>query len=246
MLKLFKGDLLLFTSSGFKKADEITKEDLLLSLDKEGNLVYDEIEEITKIYKKKYTLNKINGYFLNDNIDFYSVKNIPLNLEMKDIEEYLDNYNSRCLGLSKLGDLSVFDYIGFPMIDNDNNNKEITLESEMTLIKLFYLSKKELIDYYSSLIDGDNDIIINATDKDKFNLIKYTFLFLGFSLYYYFKDGKLHIKVPKKDDNYHFNYKKFTWNRIKSIKKMPNYNGNLYYIKLKSNNPYFSDVGFIS
>jgi hypothetical protein len=139
----------------------------------------------------------------------------------------------------------VFDYIGVPMIDNDNKETN-NQDTEMTLIKLFYLSKKELIDYYSSLIDGDNDIIINATDKNKFHLIKYTFLFLGLSFNYYFKDGKLYIKVSKKDDNYHFNYKQFTWNRIKSIKKMPNYNGNLYYIKLKSNNPYFSDVGFIS
>ena len=30
------------------------------------NLIYDEIEEITKTFKKKYTLNKIDNYFINN------------------------------------------------------------------------------------------------------------------------------------------------------------------------------------
>ncbi len=62
MLKLYKGDLLLFTNTGFKPASEITNNDQLLVLNKDGSLVFDEIEEITKTFKKKYKLNRIDGY----------------------------------------------------------------------------------------------------------------------------------------------------------------------------------------
>ena len=68
MLKLYKGDLLLFTNKGFKHVSEITNNDLILTLNQNGTFVFDEIDEIVKIYKKKYKLNKIDGYFLNDNI----------------------------------------------------------------------------------------------------------------------------------------------------------------------------------
>ena len=52
MVKLFKGDLLIFTPNGFKKADELNIGDQILSLDINGNLIYDEIEEIKPKAKK--------------------------------------------------------------------------------------------------------------------------------------------------------------------------------------------------
>lgn len=309
MLKLYKGDLLLFTNKGFKPASEITNSDLILTLNKNGNLIFDEIEEINKVYKKKYKLNKIDGYFVNDNIELFSLKNIPLNLEINEICTYLEDYHKNCIGSTKIGELSTFDYYGFPVATNDNlnnDNDELTnelrfmgllmndinnldvnknretiefiksfltenkndfqvFENEnqtkinfkidtsniniMTLKLLFSLNKKNLTDFYSGLVELNRDININQSDKTSYLIIKYTCLLLGMSISSIFKEGKILIKIPKKISNIYynyFNYDNYVWTKIRSIKKIPNYNGNLFYIKSKSGNPYLSDIGLIS
>ncbi len=310
MLKLYKGDLLLFTNKGFKPASEITNSDLILTLNKNGNLIFDEIEEINKVYKKKYKLNKIDGYFVNDNIELFSLKNIPLNLEINEICNYLEDYHKSCIGSTKIGELSIFDYYGFPVATNDNNlnneNDVLTnelrfmglvlndindldvnknnetiefiklflsdnktdfqiLENEnqtkinfkidtsniniMTLKLLFSLNKKNLTDFYLGLVELNRDIIINQNDKTSYLIIKYACLLLGMSVSSIFKEGKILIKIPKKISNVYynyFNYNNYVWTKIRSIKKVPNYNGNLFYIKSKSGNPYLSVIGLIS
>lgn len=260
MLKLFKGDLLLFTPNGFKKADELVKGDLLLSLNKDGSILFDEVEEITKVFKKKYNLNKIEGYYLNDNIELYSIKNIPLNLELNEIKEYIENYKNNCLGLTRIGDLSTFDFYGFPIKNNDEifeksnlNLKEIgtnvNKDKSLSLNQLFNLSKEDLIEIHSGLIENNTEIHIDAGNKETYHFLKYTCLLLGIPMYVLFKDGKLQIKISKKineNSNSNFIFNNFFWNKIKSIKKTTNFNGNLFHIKLKSNNPYLSDIGFIS
>ena len=260
MLKLFKGDLLLFTPNGFKKADELSKGDLLLSLNKDGNISFDEIEEINKVFKKKYNLNKIEGYYLNDNIEICSIKNIPLNLELNEMKEYIENYRNNCLGLTKIGELSTFDFIGFP-IKNDNNEtndnnlnlkeigQNVNKDKLLSLNQLFNLSKEELIKIHSGLIENNTEIHIDANNKDTYHFLKYTCFLLGIPMYVIFKDGKLQIKISKKineNSNSNFIFNNFYWNKIKSIKKTTNFNCNLFNIKLKSNNPFLSDIGFIS
>lgn len=302
MLKLYKGDLLVFTNNGFKNASEVTKNDLLLCVNNDGSTKYDEIEEITKIYKKKYKLNKIDNYLINDNIELFSLKNIPSNIEINEINDYLERYAKNCIGLTKIGELSTFDYFGFPTINNNidnynedhmrfiglitnnylnlniNKNKETIdfLKSYLTKLNinydikeekeeinfkineelpkitpgfLFILSKKNLIDFYSGLIELNRDIIIDINDKNLFLIIKYTCLLLGMSISSLFKDGKILIKLPKKINNLYYNYFNYDnniWTKIRSIKKIQNYTGNLFYIKTKNNNPYLTDIGFIS
>lgn len=310
MLKLYKGDLLLFTNKGFKPASEVIAGDLLLTLNKDGILIFDEIEEITKVYKKKYKLNKIDGYMVNDNIELFSLKNIPLNLEINEIGNHLDSYYKNCRGFTKIGDLSVFDYFGFPVATNDNSNDTDELSNEMrfmgllltdinnldinknketiefiknylndnnisfeifetvngtnkemsfnidisklqimTLNLLFSLNKKNLTDFYSGLVELNRDLVISQTDKTSYLIIKYTCLLLGMSPSAIFKDGKIFIKIPKKISNLYYNYFNYNdnvWIKIRSIKKVNNYNGNLIYIKSKSGNPYLSDIGLIS
>ena len=310
MLKLYKGDLLLFTNKGFKPASEVIAGDLLLTLNKDGMLIFDEIEEITKVYKKKYKLNKIDGYMVNDNIELFSLKNIPLNLEINEIGNHLDNYYKNCRSLTKIGDLSVFDYFGFPVATNETSNDTDELSNEMrfmgllltdinnldinknketiefiknylndnnisfeifesvngankemnfnidisklqimTLNLLFSLNKKNLTDFYSGLVELNRDLVISQTDKTSYLIIKYTCLLLGMSPSTIFKDGKIFIKIPKKINNLYYNYFNYNnnvWIKIRSIKKVNNYNGNLIYIKSKSGNPYLSDIGLIS
>ena len=251
MLKLFKGDLLIFTPNGFKRADELNIGDPILSLDKSGNLIYEEIKEITKTFKKKYNLNKIDGYSVNNNVDIYSIINLPIDIEKKDICNHLENYNATCINQTKIGDLFVYDYVGYPVNTNDSsrnldfNFKEIGKnynDCKLTIVDLFNLSKADLDDLYLGLSEN-TDIQIDVTNCQLYHLVKYICLFSGNSFNSIYKDGKLLIKFSKSKSIIHNN---FIWTKIKSMKKTNNYTGFLFHIKLKSNNPYLSDIGFIS
>lgn len=261
MNKLFKGDLLIFTSKGFIRTDELKKGDLILSLNSNGIIKFEEIEEINKIFKKKYNLNKIEGYYLNDNIEIFSIKNIPLNIELNEMKQYIKDYKTHCIGLTKLGILSTFDYIGFPIkkyeenIDRNPNlelkeiGKNLNKDKKITINELFNLSNSDLNDIHTGLLENNNEFNIDINDKETIYFIKYTCLLLGISINTNYKDGKINIKIYKKINenvNYNFIHNNFIWNKIKSIKKKSNYTGNLFNIKLKSNNPYLTAIGFIS
>ncbi len=112
----------------------------------------------------------------------------------------------------------------------------------MNLNELFKLSRVELNEFYLGIIEN-KDIQIEVTNKNLFHLIKYTCLLLGISFSHIYKEGKLLIKISKNDS---IIYDNFIWNKIKSIKKINNFTGNLLYIKCKSNRPYLTDIGFIS
>lgn len=120
MSKFMRGDLLIFTNRGLIRMDSINENDLILTSTENG-YSYEAIEEITKIFKNKYYLNKINfynnidSYYLNDNIDIKAVQNIPLNLEIQEMPVFLDNSNPyKYLTSTSVGDLSSFDYVSFP------------------------------------------------------------------------------------------------------------------------------------
>ncbi len=121
MNKLLRGELLVFTERGLISLNTITKNDKILSIDKDNNYYYEEIEEISKVFKKKYKLNKIDGYYLNDNIEVKAIKNIPYNYDYKDIQNIMEDNKYKYLQKSSIGDLSEFDFLGFPL--NLNLNK---------------------------------------------------------------------------------------------------------------------------
>lgn len=253
MLKLYRGDLLLFTNTGFKPASEISNNDQLLVLNNDGSLVFDEIEEISKIFKKKYKLNKIDGYLINDNIELYSLKNIPLSVEMNDMNEYLDIYHKNCIGSTKIGELSTFDFYGFPTVvdsNNDSNDDEPIYNLDMPLTVLFGLNRKQLLAFHEYLVKDNNEITILNSETSKMRVIKYLCLLLGTNPTFQWKEGGiLNIKIPKKINKSYYNYcnyNNFIWTKLRSINKFPNYTGHLFYIKTKSGNPYLSDIGLIS
>jgi hypothetical protein len=305
MFKYFKGDLLIFTNRGLIRVDNIKKTDLILALNKEGFLYYEEIEELEKTYKKKYTLNKINfvnnidSYYINDNIETKAIQNIPLNIETNELPDYMSYNENKCCCKAKISDISTFDYIGFPTtIKNDiyeikddsyyrfhglllsignvstytfnnetldffvsylkDNNisydlidsTRINIKDEIKRLELddiFSITKEQLKILANGIIELGNYITTN--NKQTYYIIKYIFLLLGISISSYYKDGVIQIKVSKTLSTIHynyFNYNNFLWNKIKSIKKVPNFNGNLYTLKLKTNNFYLTDMGFIS
>jgi hypothetical protein len=97
MSKLLRGDLLIFTNRGLIRLDTINKDDKILAIDKDNNYYYEEIEEISKFFKKKYKLNKIDNLYLNDNIQVKAIQNIPYNYDMNDIKNYIDDYKNKYL-----------------------------------------------------------------------------------------------------------------------------------------------------
>ena len=130
MSKFLRGDLMIFTKRGLMRIDMINKDDLILTLDDENNYHYEEIDEISKIFKKNYKLNKLkisnyyDNYFINDNIGIKAVQNIPNEMSSKDIPRYLDDNRRRCFIKSQMGSLTDFDYIGFPLNLSINNSSE--------------------------------------------------------------------------------------------------------------------------
>lgn len=124
MSKYLRGDLLVFSNRGLIRLDNLAKEDKILTLDKDNNYYYEEIEEISKIFKKKYKLNKIDNFYLNNNIQVKAVKNIPFNYDLTNIHNLIYYDQSNYLQKSSIGDLSDFDFLGFPLnlpLSHDNS-----------------------------------------------------------------------------------------------------------------------------
>ena len=115
MSKYLRGDLLVFSNRGLIRLDNLEKEDKILALDKDNNYYYEEIEEISKVFKKKYKLNKIDYFYLNNNIEVKAIKNIPFNYDLTNIHNLIYYDQSNYLQKSFIGDLSDFDFLGFPL-----------------------------------------------------------------------------------------------------------------------------------
>jgi|688.fasta_scaffold01811_18 hypothetical protein len=305
MSKFLKGELLIFTNKGLVRIDNLNKEThLILALKEDGSYYFDEIDEINKIYKNKYQLNKItfnnniDNYLINDNIIIKSIQNIPNSIETPEICEYLSYNESRCKINAKTSELSSFDFIGFPTnINIENENKEedndyyrfqglyistnnfttdITNKEifdfiinylninnikyvindknkiiindckKIVLNDLLKLNKEQLLIFTKSLIEITNEF--NIKNKDDYYLIKYAYLLSGICIRSYYLDGYIQIKIPRKTSDsyyYYFNYNNNLYNKIRNIKKIVN-NGFLYSLKLKNNNYYLTDIGFIS
>jgi len=128
MAKYLRGDILVFTKRGLIRLDNLNKDDCILTYNN-NELIYDEIDEIQKTFKKKYKLNKIklhnylDNYFINDNIKIKSIQNIPYEINNKDLIEYLNNNLHKCSKNSCINELSDFDYISFPFTSLRSLNK---------------------------------------------------------------------------------------------------------------------------
>jgi hypothetical protein len=308
MSKYLKGDLLIFTNKGLVRIDNLNKEEhLILCYDNiKCSYYYEEIEDLDKIYKNKYTLNKISfnnnidTYLINDNIIIKTIQNIPNSIETPEICEYLNYNESRCKINSKISELSSFDFIEYPtnIIMEDTENKlnndyyrfqglyistnEFTDEiankeivdfisnylntnnikfqiinnkfyidknediNKISLYDLFKISKEQLLIFTKSLIEINNEL--NIKNKEDYYIIKYSYLFYGVYISSYYQNGVIQIRIPRKRSDsyyYYFNYDNNIYNKIRNIKKIQS-KGFLYSLKLKKNNFYLTDLGFIS
>lgn len=143
MSKYLRGDLLVFSNRGLIRLDNLVKNDKILALDKDNNYYYEEIEEISKVFKKKYKLNKIDNFYLNNNIKVKAIINIPFNYDLTNIHNLIYYDQSKYLKKSFIGDLSDFDFIGFPLniplLSKDNSSYDNDYYRFQGLILTSYL-----------------------------------------------------------------------------------------------------------
>ncbi len=191
MLKYLRNSFLIFTNNGLKKIEDINKNNGdKIVIYKDGRYEYGEIDNIEKVYKKHYKLNKINfinstsSFYINDNIEIKTIVNIPSSIENTiDIPEYLDYNKNRCIGMTRISNLSSFDYIGFPInfdiqmsVSNTNMNDYYRFMGLLlaTSSLSFYINsdKEETIKFITSFLDK-NEIRYEIMEKDKKNIIKY-------------------------------------------------------------------------
>lgn len=123
MTNYIRGDLLLYTNKGLKRLDKLSKLDII-----NGN----NIDEIAKHNLKGYsylfkikTLHNIDNYYLSGNNKIYCIQNIPYDLKIKDCPNFIE-YNKRICTPSfiNVNELTDFDYIGYPINNNEENNDE--------------------------------------------------------------------------------------------------------------------------
>jgi hypothetical protein len=123
MTNYIRGDLLLYTNKGLKRLDKLSKLDII-----NGN----NIDEIAKHNLKGYsylfkikTLHNIDNYYLSGNNKIYCIQNIPYDLKIKDCPNFIE-YNKRICTPSfiNVNELTDFDYIGYPINNNEENNEE--------------------------------------------------------------------------------------------------------------------------
>ena len=127
MANYIRGDLLLYTNKGLKRLDKISKTDLIY-----GYNNYSEIDEIIKHNLKGYpylfkikTLHNIDNYYISGNNKIYCIQNIPYDLKMKDCANFIEDNKRICLpSFINVNELTDFDYIGYPIINENNNDNE--------------------------------------------------------------------------------------------------------------------------
>jgi hypothetical protein len=128
MSNYIRGDLLIYTNNGIKRLDKINiKEDKIFN---ENNSL-EEIEELSKnsingyyLYKIK-TIHNIDNYYLGGTNKILCIQNIPFELKIKECVNYIENNTRNCSPTYvNVNNITDFDYIGFPNINDDNIDED--------------------------------------------------------------------------------------------------------------------------
>ena len=164
MTNYIRGDLLLYTNKGLKRLDKLSKTDLIYDN-------YSEIDEITKHNLKGYpylfkikTLHNIDNYYLSGNNKIYCIQNIPYDLKMKDCANFIEDNKRICMPtFINVNELTDFDYIGYPILNDDKDDKDNKND------------KDDKDDNDDDDDKNDNDDKDNKNDKDDKDDDKYRF-----------------------------------------------------------------------
>jgi|694.fasta_scaffold00514_46 hypothetical protein len=143
MTNYIRGDLLLYTNKGVKRADKLLKTDIIHETNK-----YTTIHELNKNNVKNYSflfkiklIHNIDNYYLSGNNKIYCIQNIPYDLKMKDCPNFIEDNKRICTpSFINISDVTDFDYVGYPFYDdtndttdtNDTNNTTDTTDTNDT------------------------------------------------------------------------------------------------------------------
>ena len=125
MTNYIRGDLLLYTNKGVKRADKLLKTDIIHETNK-----YISIDELNKTNVKNYSflfkiklIHNIDNYYLSGNNKIYCIQNIPYDLKMKDCPNFIEDNKRICTpSFINISDVTDFDYVGYPFYNDDNND----------------------------------------------------------------------------------------------------------------------------
>jgi len=121
---MIRGDLLVYTNKDFKRIDKIVETDIIFN-NKFNNIEIDNIEKNNiknyYLYKIK-TNNNIDNYYLDANNKIFCIQNIPYDIKINDCANYIQDNLKYCTpSFKSIKDVSDFDYVGFPYMNNDNS-----------------------------------------------------------------------------------------------------------------------------
>lgn len=144
---MIRGDLLVYTNKDIKRIDKLTETDIILN----NNFKNVEIESIEKKNVKNYYLykiktnNNIDNYYLDANNNIYCIQNIPYDLKINECPNYIENNLKYCSpSFKNVKEITDFDYIGFPYINNDD--EEVITQNDIDKYRfqgLFILSNNK-------------------------------------------------------------------------------------------------------
>jgi hypothetical protein len=187
MSNYIRGDLLIYTNNGIKRLDKLNKTYDLVFNENNSNI---EIEEINRSTIKNYylykvkTLHNIDNYYLGGTNKIYCIQNIPFDLKIRECVNFIENNTRICFpSFVNVSNITEFDYIGFPYINNEDNSEneeeEIYRFQGLVLLKqsVFNLNNnlnKNTIGFLNKYLHNNNIPFEmfnnNITTTIKFNL----------------------------------------------------------------------------
>ncbi len=132
-----------------------------------------------------------------------------------------------------------------------NNNITTTIKFNLDDIKLLTMTEINNLNYnqVKMLIKGFEELnsTISTTEKSLFFQLKNIYFKVGILLSANYMNNNYVIKIPPQTETNYFIYNNYIWFKIKKIvKTQVNYNGPLLSLKLKNNDKFLSEIGFIS
>ena len=204
--------------------------------------------------------------FINvSNITEFDYIGFPYNIDNNDDDNNYDYYRFQGLILMKQTTFNLNNNLNKGTIDflisylntsnikyeMFNNNITTTIKFNLDDIKLLTMTEINNLNYkqVKMLVKGFEELnsTISTTEKALFFQLKNIYFKIGILLSANYMNNNYVIKIPPQTETNYFIYNNYIWFKIKKIVKTPvNYNGPLLSLKLKNNDKFLSEIGFIS
>jgi hypothetical protein len=206
--------------------------------------IFSNVSDLTEFDYIGFPYNNYNNDNNDDNNDQYRFQGLVL---MKQTTFNLNN------NLNK----GTIDFLKSYLDNNNiryelfNNNITTTIKFNLEDIKLLTMTEINNLNYHQikMIIEGFEELntTISTTEKSLFFQLKNIYFKVGILLSANYMNNNYVIKIPPQTETNYFIYNNYIWFKIKKIvKTQVNYNGPLLSLKLKNNDKFLSEIGFIS